>query len=172
MKAQPFVIASICAVAFVSVVHAQQAEIKTNGATGGARIAPLSGTDAEATLKSIFEVKTAPTPKMDVQKKAESHTESHTESHSSAISQHSTTTSINGKTVNIMRSVDGDGKETVKITTFSRSGKPKVEEMSAEDFDAKYNKKKGKAAKADQAAKPAPADNATPAPTATGKATE
>ena len=168
MKAQPFVIASICAVAFVSVVHAQQAEIKTNGATGGARIAPLSGTDAEATLKSIFEVKTAPTPKMDVQNKAESHTESH----SSAISQHSTTTSINGKTVNIMRSVDGDGKETVKITTFSRSGKPKVEEMSAEDFDAKYNKKKGKAAKADQAAKPAPADNAPPAPTATGKATE
>lgn len=170
MKTKPFIIASICTLALASGVHAQQAEVKTNGATGSAKIAPLSNTDADAKLKSVFEDITVPAPKVDVQKKEEKHSSS--SSSSSSASQNSTTTSINGKTVNITRTIDGDGKETVKITTFSRSGKPKVEELSAEEFDAKYNKKKGKAAKADKAAKPAPADNGTPVPAATGKATE
>lgn len=168
MKTKPLVIASICTLAFASPSQAQQAEVNTGGATGSAKITPLTNTEADAKLKCVFEDKTVPAPKAEVKKESVSHSSSS----SSSSSQNSSTTTINGKTVNITRTIDGDGKETVKITTFSRSGKPKVEEMSAEEFDAKYNKKKSKAAKADKAAKPAPADNGTPVPAATGKATE
>lgn len=96
---------------------------------------------------------------------------------SSSSSGSTTTTSIDGKTVTITRQTGPDGVEHVTITTFSRSGKPKVVEMTSDEFAEKYGPRKKKEPKADAKQeekkpedKPAPAPE--PAPSNPGKATE
>lgn len=60
----------------------------------------------------------------------------------SAKSSSTSMTTIRGKTVSITRRILDDGAEEVIVTTFSRRGKPKVEKMTADEFELKYGDKK------------------------------
>lgn len=84
-------------------------------------------------------------------------------------SSSSSTTSIDGKTVNIHRKTGPDGEEIVTVTTIVKNRKPKVEQMTAEEFLQKYSdrKSKKKAKEAEAKAEPQPAPTEKP-----GKATE
>lgn len=87
---------------------------------------------------------------------------------STSTSTSTSTTVIDGKTVSITRRTGPDGVEHVTVTTFSRSGKPKVIEMTTEEFDKKYGPRKKKEPKVGEDKNaPEPA-----APTTPGKATE
>jgi hypothetical protein len=65
--------------------------------------------------------------------------------------------------------------EHVTVTTFSRSGKPKVVEMTADEFAEKYGPRKKKEPKDDAKPEEKKADEKPapePAPSNPGKATE
>lgn len=106
--------------------------------------------------------------------------ESSSKHSSSSKSETVETKSINGKTVTVKRTRDGNGSDKVTITTTEAGGKPKVEEMSGSDYDAKFGPKKPGAGNAPAAPGkvdlPVPpslsGDKENPKPAATGKATE
>lgn len=90
---------------------------------------------------------------------------------SSSSSGSTSTTTLDGKTVTITRHTGPDGVEHVTVTTFSRSGKPKVIEMTADEFAEKHGPRKKKEPKPES--KPAEKkEEEKPAPTNPGKATE
>lgn len=89
----------------------------------------------------------------------------------SSSSSSTTTTNIGGKTVSITRRTGPDGVEHVTVTTFSRSGKPKVVEMTADEFAEKYGPRKKKEPKGEPKTEEKKADE-KPAPANPGKATE
>lgn len=155
MKSSTSIVLSFCSLLLVNALSAQQ---PNKGSAQGQANGRISAKD-DSTINDIFDEKTP--VKSDKGKAASS-------SSSASSSQTSSTTTINGKTVNITRTIDTNGKETVRVTTISRSGKPKVEEMTAEEFDAKYGKKTGSQPKA----KPAPNNSESQPSTSSGKATE
>ena len=155
MKSSTSIIVSFCTLLLVSALPAQH---PNKGSAQGQASGRISGND-DSTIHDISDEKT---PVKSGKGKATS------SSSSASSSQTSTTTTINGKTVNITRTIDTNGKETVRVTTISRSGKPKVEEMTAEEFDAKYGKKTGSQPKV----KPAAKNSESQPSTSVGKATE
>ncbi len=86
---------------------------------------------------------------------------------SSSTSISSSTSSVNGKTVTTTRSIGPDGKEKITISTQGRSGKPKVETFTPEEYEQKFGPKKKP-----QPAEPSAEKSPTPANSNSQRATE
>ncbi len=91
--------------------------------------------------------------------------QSSTSASSSATTIHSST-SVNGRSTSITRTTGPDGKERITLTTQLRpNSKPKVIEMTPEEFEKKYgDKKKAREEAARQKAQANGGANPQPAP--------
>ena len=153
MKTHPLLLSSLLA-AWPLAAQTPKTSVSTSGGTARAEAngdgsTPTAG-GIENTLPSLPGIKAEAdsTTKPGAGSANAGGTSSSTsKQHSSSVSESSQSTSVNGRTVTVKRHRDKDGKEKVTVTTTERGGKPKVEELTPEEYEKKYGDKKNDAPK-------------------------
>ena len=105
--------------------------------------------------------------KQEPEEKHESHSESKSENATAQASASggasTSTTSVNGCTTTVTREKCPDGKEKITVTTTKNGGKPKVRELTPEEYEKEFGDKAKARKKGDGKADPKKPEPAAPA---------